>query len=146
MSLGGMRGVAIVGDYALCSREDGGLAPAEGTSNSRDRDREAAAAYERRSVDAIDSTSFLSTCRGQTGRLDAMKVLMLLALSGLAATASAIEGQQFEFSPASTEDAALDQALPALAREAMAVYQDSNQGAYLGNLFRLQLIAGAPEG
>src|SRR6185369_1874913 len=73
-----------------------------------------------------------------------MKVFVLLALSTLSGAASAAQGQRFEFSPATTEDAALDLALPELARQAMAVYQDSNQAAYLGNLFRLQMMAGDP--
>ena len=44
--------------------------------------------------------------------------------------------------PAGLHAGAIDQAMPALAREAMAGYRDDDRQRYLGTLFRLQLAAG----
>ena len=49
--------------------------------------------------------------------------------------------QQFDLPPI-TEDASAAKAMPALATQVLAVYQDSDQDTYLDNLFRLQLVAG----
>jgi len=50
--------------------------------------------------------------------------------------------QRFEFSLSGSDDAALAKALPPLARQVAAAYTDPIQGRYLGNLFRVQVVAG----
>ncbi len=40
------------------------------------------------------------------------------------------------------DNAGIDGSMPALAREVMAVYRDDDRQRYLGNLFRLQMVAG----
>ena len=40
------------------------------------------------------------------------------------------------------DDAAVDKALPALARQAMAAYQETDEARRLNSLFRLQMVAG----
>jgi putative CocE/NonD family hydrolase len=44
--------------------------------------------------------------------------------------------------PTNKDDAALAQAMPALAEQAISAYRDDNQDRYLGIAFRLQLVAG----
>ena len=44
--------------------------------------------------------------------------------------------------PAGLHGEGIERAMPALAREAMAVYRDEDRARYLGTLFRLQLVAG----
>lgn len=59
------------------------------------------------------------------------------------AAAPAVWAQQFELpSGALTDDAALARAMPVLAGQVAAAYQDSDRDTYLDNLFRLQLVAG----
>src|ERR1044071_7251410 len=62
---------------------------------------------------------------------------MLLPLLG------ALLAQQLEFPPAArTDTAALARYLPRLAAQAIAAYREPDRRTYLGNLFRLQTIAG----
>jgi putative CocE/NonD family hydrolase len=67
-----------------------------------------------------------------------MKALFI-GLLGLLGCPLAL-AQHFEFHPAGTDDAALDNALPTLARQVAAAYSDPNQERYLANLFRLQMV------
>ena len=62
-----------------------------------------------------------------------MKALFI-GLLGLLGCPLAL-AQHFEFHPAGTDDAALDNALPTLARQVAAAYSDPNQERYLANLF-----------
>ena len=67
-----------------------------------------------------------------------LKLLVLVCLPAVAAQA-----QQFEFPNTALSDTAiLAQRLPVLAAAVLKVYRDSNRGVYLGNLFRLQAVAG----
>jgi putative CocE/NonD family hydrolase len=50
--------------------------------------------------------------------------------------------QRFPFPPVgAADDAALAKAMPILAKEVIAGYTDTSRGRYLGNLFRLQMVA-----
>lgn len=61
----------------------------------------------------------------------------------LAASTPAAWSQRLEFpNVAVTDDAALANALPALAKRVIGVYKNTNQDGYLNNLFRLQMVAG----
>ena len=54
-----------------------------------------------------------------------------------------VSAQQLELPESALKDeAAIAQALPDLAKQAIAVYQDSDRAGYLGTLFRLQIVAG----
>jgi hypothetical protein len=68
----------------------------------------------------------------------------LLAVAiGCVAGGAPANAQQFDFPPAATRDSAvLSSYMPRLAAEVIAVYRENDRGAYLGNLFRLQLVAG----
>jgi uncharacterized protein len=62
---------------------------------------------------------------------------------GCAAGGTTANAQQFDFPPAAIRDsAALSSYMPRLAAEVLAVYREGDRGAHLGNLFRLQLVAG----
>ncbi len=51
--------------------------------------------------------------------------------------------QQLRFAgDAATDDAALSRSMPTLASDAIAAYREPDRDKYLGNLFRLQLVAG----
>ncbi|AGC43791.1 hydrolase, coce/nond family [Myxococcus stipitatus DSM 14675] len=65
----------------------------------------------------------------------------LLCLSLLVSTLVHAQPRDFA-APASTTTEELDRALPALAREVMATYQEQDPGTRLGHLFRLQLTTG----
>jgi putative CocE/NonD family hydrolase len=61
----------------------------------------------------------------------------------LVTTPCAMAAQSFDFPAAAVDDpAALAAAMPALAREMIAVYRDDDRRVYLDNLFRLQIVAG----
>lgn len=63
---------------------------------------------------------------------------ILLALFALPAFAQAPDVRV----PDGLNDAGIDGAMPALAREVIAVYREDDRQRYLGNLFRLQMVAG----
>ncbi len=71
---------------------------------------------------------------------------LLLWASILVSMATALSAQELDL-PAleSGDEAALAQAMPALAEQAMAVYQEPDRGRYLETLFRLQWVAGRNE-
>src|SRR6516162_8811602 len=51
--------------------------------------------------------------------------------------------QEFQFPEAAAQsDSALTQAMPELARQVLAAYQEADRETYLDNLFRLQMVAG----
>jgi putative CocE/NonD family hydrolase len=51
--------------------------------------------------------------------------------------------QEFQFPEAAAQtDSALTQAMPELAKQVLAVYQEADRETYLDNLFRLQMVAG----
>src|SRR5258708_11813175 len=56
--------------------------------------------------------------------------------------ASLVAAQEFEVPANIGDPAALAAAMPALAKQVLAAYQDENQENYLGNRFRLQIVAG----
>ena len=69
--------------------------------------------------------------------------IRLFAFSLLAAVVSPIGAQEFDFPPAAaTDTAVLASYMPKLASEVMAVYHDGDRRVFLGNLFRLQTVAG----
>jgi putative CocE/NonD family hydrolase len=71
-----------------------------------------------------------------------MRSLLLAALCAAGLTTT-LAGQVLEFPrAAATDDAALANAMPILARKATELYQEADRGRYLDNLFRLQLTAG----
>jgi len=71
-----------------------------------------------------------------------MKVLLCTCLL-LAASTSAAWSQRLAFpTVAAMDDAALASALPALAKQVIAVYTDTTQDGYLSGLFRIQMVAG----
>ncbi|MBS0217294.1 MAG: CocE/NonD family hydrolase [Proteobacteria bacterium] len=63
---------------------------------------------------------------------------MLLALFALPAFAQAPDVR----APDGLDNAGIERAMPELAREVMAVYREDDRQRYLGNLFRLQMVAG----
>jgi putative CocE/NonD family hydrolase len=72
-----------------------------------------------------------------------MMLKWLLRFALLPTLASAAEPPTFAFpAGARGEPAALDAAMPGLARELLAVYTDPDRSVQLGNTFRLQLVAG----
>ncbi|HEV2703078.1 MAG TPA: CocE/NonD family hydrolase [Steroidobacteraceae bacterium] len=67
---------------------------------------------------------------------------LLAAIVLMTIVPAAWSQQHFEFPPVgSTDDAALDKAMPILAKEVIAGYTDTSRGRYLSNLFRLQMVA-----
>jgi hypothetical protein len=72
------------------------------------------------------------------------KIRALLASIALTTTIPAAwSQQQFQLPQfGGTDDAALAKAMPILAKQVIAGHTDANQGRYLGNLFRLQMVAG----
>jgi putative CocE/NonD family hydrolase len=71
-----------------------------------------------------------------------MKALLCACLL-IAGSAPAAWSQRLDFSKVTpTADAALANALPALAKQVIGVYTDTTQDRYLNNLFRLQMVAG----
>jgi putative CocE/NonD family hydrolase len=71
-----------------------------------------------------------------------MKALLYTCLL-FAVSAPAAWSQRLAFPKVTaTDDAALANALPALAKQVIAVYTDTTQDGYLNNLFRLQMVAG----
>jgi putative CocE/NonD family hydrolase len=71
---------------------------------------------------------------------DLMRKVALLALFLFASTALA---QQFKFpTAAAQDDSVLSQAMPRLAAQVLAGYQEPDRETYLDNLFRLQMVAG----
>lgn len=69
-----------------------------------------------------------------------MKVFLGLLLTALALPAIANVPEVRV--PAGLHEGGVAQAMPALARETMAVYREADRQRYLGTLFRLQLVAG----
>jgi uncharacterized protein len=62
---------------------------------------------------------------------------------GCVAGGTTANAQQFDFpSPAIRDSAVLSSYMPRLAAEVIAVYRENDRGMYLGNLFRLQFVAG----
>jgi putative CocE/NonD family hydrolase len=72
-------------------------------------------------------------------------VTKLLSAAMIAAGLTpALAGQELELPrAAATDDAALASAMPVLAKNAIELYEETDRGRYLDNLFRLQLTAGS---
>jgi hypothetical protein len=71
-----------------------------------------------------------------------MKALLCICLLA-AGSAPAAWSQRLDFSKVTpTDDVALANALPALAKQVIRAYTDTTRDGYLNNLFRLQMVAG----
>ena len=70
-----------------------------------------------------------------------IRMCMILALLWLAGPFAL--AQEFQFPEAAAQgDSAFTQAMPELARQVLAAYQEADRETYLDNLFRLQMVAG----
>ena len=70
-----------------------------------------------------------------------MRSLVILTL--LLAAASVLHAQQLEFpADAAKDDTVLEQAIPTLARQALAQYRDDDRNRYVRTVYRLQVAAG----